>query len=160
MKTSKLNLVITLLFAMGAFFSAQALAFAADQMNSDRYMASHAFRSSELMGMPVENFQNETLGHVKDVVFDRAGKTAYLIVDHSGFSGGADTFSAAPLSDVQIRPMNGQEVAVLDISRDRFANAPSFASNQWPDFASRSWRREVHSYYEAGTGAGNYGGMW
>ena len=36
---------------------------------------------------------------------------------------------------------------VLDIAKERLADAPGFDKDDWPDMADQTWQGQVHSYY-------------
>ena len=36
---------------------------------------------------------------------------------------------------------------VLNVDKERLANAPGFDKDKWPDMADQTWADEIHSYY-------------
>jgi hypothetical protein len=40
---------------------------------------------------------------------------------------------------------------VLDVEKDRLANAPGFDKNHWPSMADPLWAKQIHDYYGQNT---------
>ena len=110
------------------------------------------FDSSRLARFKVLNPQNDHLGKVDDLIIDiSAGQVLYGIVD-SGVSGKriAVPWGAFRLS----KEAEGDNYwLTLDKSKDQLASAPTFDTNQWPDFANEDWRNSVDRFYGVRTAA-------
>ncbi len=164
MESKKINIVVAVLFLLGAFFSAQSLALAVEKgMKSEKQengmqsqmkgkegtretaSMTEAIRFSKLKD--VENRDNEKLGTVKDVVIDRSGHNAFLIVEHGGALGVNAKYTPIPWKDAQFREKDGNMVAFVNISKDRFDKAPTFSENEWPNLASKKYDRKLYNYY-------------
>jgi hypothetical protein len=83
----------------------------------------------DLVGLPVLDFDDRTLGYVKSVVRTPAGKIQ-LIVPYGGFLGWGRRPVAVPIEVVAIA---GRQVAALDMPRAAFDAAPA-----WNDPQSQS----------------------
>jgi hypothetical protein len=83
----------------------------------------------DLIGLPVLDFDDRTLGRVQSVVRTPAGKTR-LIVPYGGFLGWGRRLVAVPIEAVAIA---GRQLAALDMTRAEFDAAPA-----WNDPESRS----------------------
>ena len=78
---------------------------------------------SDLIGLPVYDDNQSTLGHVREVVRTPAGKIQ-LIVSYSPWFGWWGRPVAVPIEAVGIF---GRQIAALDMSRQEFAQAPTWS---------------------------------
>jgi hypothetical protein len=118
-------------------------------------MASHATRAQGLysigvkksiIGMRVVNNQREDLGKIEDIVVDtRDNRVNYAILSFGGILGMGDKHFAIPWQALVFDL--SQRVAVLNVDRDRLANAPGFDKSNWPDVTDTKWGESVHDYY-------------
>jgi sporulation protein YlmC with PRC-barrel domain len=108
-------------------------------------------RASRLIGRVVTNEQGEELGRIDDLIVDADGKVNYLVFSRGGMLGfGADRV-AVPVSAARPRfDMNDRCIVKLD--KQTLDTAPSFASNQWPDFSDPRWQEEVRGYFRTSEG--------
>ena len=83
----------------------------------------------DLIGLPVLDFEDRTLGYVQSVVRTAQGKIR-LIVPYGGFLGWGRRLVAVPIEVVAIA---GRQLAALDMTRADFDAAPA-----WSDPASRA----------------------
>jgi uncharacterized protein YrrD len=103
-------------------------------------------KGSKLMGVPVKNLQDETLGKVENVLVDLpAGRMVAVIVSSGGFLGMGDELSAIP--PTALRFTADRDALQIDASKEMLSNAPHFKSDQWPDFAQPSYAAGVYSAY-------------
>jgi hypothetical protein len=79
-------------------------------------------RVGDLIGLPVLDDRDRTLGYVKTVVRSASGKIA-LIVPYGGFLGWRQRLVAVPIEVVGIA---GRQLAALDMTRAAFADAPAW----------------------------------
>jgi len=77
----------------------------------------------DLIGLPVYDDNQSTLGHVREVVRTPAGKIE-LVVAYSPWFGWWGRPVAVPIEAVGIF---GRQLAALDMSRQEFANAPTWS---------------------------------
>jgi hypothetical protein len=77
----------------------------------------------DLIGLPVYDDNQSTLGHVREVVRTPAGKIL-LIVSYSPWFGWWGRPVAVPIEAVGIF---GRQIAALDMSRQEFAQAPTWS---------------------------------
>ena len=107
---------------------------------------SHAQKASKLMGTPVKNRQDETLGKVEDVLVDLpSGRIVAVIVSSGGFLGMGDELSAVP--PTALRFNTERDTLQLDASKEMLSSAPHFKANQWPDFSQPSYADGVYRAY-------------
>ena len=74
----------------------------------------------DLIGLPVLDDDDRTLGHVRSVVRTASGKVQ-LIVPYGGFLGWRQRLVAVPIEVVAIA---GRQLAALDMTRAEFDRAP------------------------------------
>jgi hypothetical protein len=79
-------------------------------------------RISYLIGLPMIDEGNETLGHVQRVVRSAAGKIR-LVIAYGGLFGIGSRLIAVP---VEVCAMLGRQVAAADMPRDAFEPAPTW----------------------------------
>jgi sporulation protein YlmC with PRC-barrel domain len=107
-----------------------------------------AFRSSQLVGMPVQNAAGEDLGKLEDLVLDlNTGRVRYAALSFGGFLGVGDKLFAVPWGALRLKTVDGDTAFVLDVPKERLESAPGFNKDQWPDFADPNWSREIDQYY-------------
>jgi sporulation protein YlmC with PRC-barrel domain len=108
-------------------------------------------RASRLIGRQVTNHEGEELGQIEDLIVDPDGRVNYLVLSRGGMLGfGADRV-AVPVTAAQPRfDMEGR--CIVNLDKQTLDTAPSFASNQWPDFSDRSWEEEVRGYFRTSEG--------
>ncbi len=79
-------------------------------------------RVSYLIGLPMLDEGNATLGHVRFVVRDGGGKVK-LVINYGGLFGIGERLIAVP---VEVCAMLGRQVAAQDMPRDEFEPAPTW----------------------------------
>jgi PRC-barrel domain len=79
-------------------------------------------RVGDLIGLPVLDDYDRTIGHVKFVVRTNSGKLQ-LIVTYGGFLGWRQRLVAVPIEVVAIA---GRQLAALDMTRAEFDGAPAW----------------------------------
>lgn len=77
---------------------------------------------SYLVGLPMIDERNETLGHIRQVVRNGAGKIR-LVIAYGGLFGIGSRLIAVP---VEVCAMLGRQVAAADMPRDAFEPAPTW----------------------------------
>lgn len=102
--------------------------------------------ATTMIGNPVRNSDGEDLGTFKEIMLDvSSGRIAYAVLNMGGFLGLGNKLFAVPWPTLTL---DGAEHQFLfDISKERLENAPGFDQDHWPDFSSREWGLEIHSYY-------------
>jgi sporulation protein YlmC with PRC-barrel domain len=107
-----------------------------------------AFRSSQLVGMPVHNAAGEDLGKIEDLVIDLStGRVRYATLSFGGFLGVGDKLFAVPWGALRLKTVGDDTTFVLDVPKERLEAAPGFNKDQWPNFADPNWSREIDLYY-------------
>jgi sporulation protein YlmC with PRC-barrel domain len=102
-----------------------------------------------LIGSKVVNAARENLGKIEDVVIDcRDNQIAYAILSFGGVLGLGDKHFAIPWETITYIPSD--QCAIVNIEKDRLANAPGFDKHNWPDLSDGAWANKVHTYYGCG----------
>ena len=113
-----------------------------------KFLYSRFLSASTLIGAPVRNLQDESLGDLKDAMIDTAsGKIAYGVLSFGGVLGVGSKLFAVPWDSFRVDPE--KERLVLDVSKDRLKDAPGFDADHWPNFADPKVAGEVDRHYAA-----------
>jgi hypothetical protein len=92
-------------------------------------------RVGDLIGLPVLDWRDRTIGYVERVVRTPAGKVQLIVPYRPWFGwisyGGIFAFGKRPVAvPLETVAMLGRQVAALDMSREEFDAAPTFSSGQ------------------------------
>jgi hypothetical protein len=79
-------------------------------------------RASKFMGSNVYDVQNQNIGSVKDLIFDRDGRIEAAVVDVGTFLGMGGKYVAVKLSDIN----TANNRLTLDMSKDQLKSAHEF----------------------------------
>ncbi len=102
--------------------------------------------ASSLSGDKVVNRQNEDLGNIKDFMLDLdSGCVSYAVLSYGGFLGMGDKLFAVPMQALALDEDNKQ--FILDVSKERLKDSPSFDQDNWPDSADQQFISRVYDYY-------------
>jgi sporulation protein YlmC with PRC-barrel domain len=100
-------------------------------------------RADTLLGMEVKNQQGEKLGEIENFMIDvKDGNIAYTVMDTGLFG----KLLAVPMRVLTVKP--GARTATLDVDKAKLQQAPSFATDTWPDAVERRWLIDVYTYYD------------
>jgi sporulation protein YlmC with PRC-barrel domain len=92
-------------------------------------------RASHLIGMTVKNPQNQTLGKIRDVVFDlKTGRVSYVVLEKAGRNRGTGSDLAVPLS--AFTPSADRQNLVLNSDRTRIQTSTGFSGNNLPSMSN------------------------
>jgi hypothetical protein len=123
------------------------------QESADDYLA-----RQDLIGADVRNAQNEKIGDVEDVVFDRNGRVKGVVVGVGGFLGMGEKHVALAWNELQVRPP-AERSGSTDTTRTTSARHPDLVANvtkdqlkQAPEFKRVSdMRRDTTGRTPSGT---------
>ena len=108
-------------------------------------------RASQLIGMNIQNSQDEGVGEVNDIVLNaRTGRVRYLAVTYGGFLGVGNKMFAVPFEAFKVRQDPNDKdsyVLMLDVTQKQLEGAQGFDEDHWPDFADRSFTSELDKRY-------------
>ncbi|MTI48293.1 MAG: PRC-barrel domain containing protein [Firmicutes bacterium] len=102
-------------------------------------------KTTDLIGLPVQNPNGENLGEIEDIVIDFNERIIkYAIISFGGFLGFGERLFAVPWEIIDFQ--EAELIFVLDIDKESLKDAPKFAREKWP-IMSMEWADEVHQYY-------------
>lgn len=105
-------------------------------------------RGTELLGMRIVNPEGDTLGRVEDLVISEPGDVRFLVFESEGGDFTTEPLSAVPWHAVRIGREEREAVLILDLSKERLAEAPHFPRREWPDLSPDSvWANRLEAYY-------------
>ena len=105
-----------------------------------------AAKASDLIGMTVNNNQNEKLGKVEDLAVDlESGRVVQVILSTGGFLGIGDTLTAVPPGALYRDVTN--KVLNLDADKEKLKGAPKFEMSNWAEYSNSNRLAEVYTYY-------------
>jgi sporulation protein YlmC with PRC-barrel domain len=94
----------------------------------------------------VVNAAGESLGHIQDYMIDiDSGRIAYCVLSFGGFLGLGDKLFAIPWQAMRLD--TEQQCFVLNVPKDRLAEAPGFDKDHWPETGDRKFQASVYSFY-------------
>ena len=105
-----------------------------------------AAKASDLIGMTVNNYQNEKLGKVEDIAVDvESGRIVQVIVSTGGFASIGDTLTAVPPG--ALHHDVAHKVLHLDADKEKLKSAPKFEMSKWADYSDSTHLSGVYNHY-------------
>jgi sporulation protein YlmC with PRC-barrel domain len=103
-------------------------------------------KSTEVVGVSVENRAHENLGKIEEVMLDKlTGKVNYVVLSFGGVFGIGDKLFALPWNAISYD--TEEDCFILDKDKKSLENAPGFDKKHWPDMNNRSWEETIYKYY-------------
>jgi sporulation protein YlmC with PRC-barrel domain len=104
--------------------------------------------ANSLIGESIINTHGETLGSLADIMLDlESGRIAYAVMTVGGVLGLGNRLFAIPWTALTLDADSRH--FLVDIAKERIADAPGFDKNHWPAMADYQWAENVHFYYKA-----------
>lgn len=103
-------------------------------------------RGSDFMNKSVKNDKGETLGNVKDFVFDRDGELSYIIVSSAA---AAEKMIPIPFTSGIVK-FQDDSVVVSNLDKMKLDQAPTFSSAEWSKLEDPAFESRIHGYYQEG----------
>jgi len=111
-------------------------------------------KASKLIGMKVENQQEQKLGDVEDIALDAAsGKIAYVVVSSGGVLGIGDKLHAVPAGAFSFDSADNN--LVLNVSKERWKESPVFDEKDTDGLADADREKEIYTFYDVQQGIQN-----
>jgi sporulation protein YlmC with PRC-barrel domain len=109
--------------ALAAFLAVPALA--APEV---KFYTEHGeWRASTLIDTKVTNAAGETIGDINDVLIDKDGKVAAVVLGVGGFLGVGERHAAVTFSSLQLtRDANGNPLVRVDVTKDQLKAQPEW----------------------------------
>jgi sporulation protein YlmC with PRC-barrel domain len=105
-----------------------------------------AAKATDIIGMTVNNYQNERLGNVKDLAVDvESGRIVQVILSTGGFLGIGHTLTAVPPGALRLNAAD--KVLHLNASKAKLAAALKFDTSKWDKDTQSNRVTEVYGYY-------------
>ena len=105
-----------------------------------------AAKASDIIGMTVNNYQDEKLGSVEDLAVDmESGRIVQVILSTGGFIGVGDRLSAVPPGALHHDAAN--KVLHLDANKEKLKSAPEFKTAKWTEHSDSDHLSAVYTYY-------------
>ena len=83
--------------------------------------------ASQFIGQPVTNEAGERVGDINDLLFDKSGQVATVVIGVGGFLGIGEKNVAIAFGSLSITAdANGKRVVGVPLSKDRLLSAPDF----------------------------------
>jgi sporulation protein YlmC with PRC-barrel domain len=100
-------------------------------------------RTSQMVGMSIQDSQGQTIGKVVDLVGDGSGAPRFAIA-----SLGDGRNIVLPATALRFQAgANGSNIATLRVALGQLKNAPSFTGTDFPDFSSRQFLTSMERFY-------------
>jgi sporulation protein YlmC with PRC-barrel domain len=88
-------------------------------------------RATEMNGATVYDTQNQKVGDVKDIILDRDGKVAAVVLDVGAFLGMGGKYVALSMNDVKVtEDKNNKPHFAVDMTKDQLKAAQAFELNR------------------------------
>ena len=88
-------------------------------------------RATEMNGATVYDTQNQKVGDVKDIILDRDGKVAAVVLDVGAFLGMGGKYVAVSMNDVKVtEDKNNKPHFAVDMTKDQLKQAQAFELNR------------------------------
>ncbi len=105
-----------------------------------------AAKASDIIGMTVNNYQDEKLGKVSDLAIDvESGRIVQVILSTGGFIGIGETLTAVPPG--ALHHDVAQKVLHLDANKEKVKGGPAFQSANWAECCDSNHLSAVYGYY-------------
>jgi len=112
-----------------------------------RVPAAGAISAGKVQSTDVYNTKGDHLGHVDDVMIDKAsGKVTYAIMAFGGFLGIGERYHPLPWSLLKYDVAKGGYIVPLD--KQMLEKGPHYDRVELGD-DDVAWRERVHGYYQA-----------
>ena len=104
--------------------------------------------SDKVEGTAVYDRGGEKLGSIHTVMIDKvSGKVAYAVMSFGGFLGIGDRYHPLPWNMLTYE--TGQGGYVVSLNQKQLKEAPTYGSNEIPNWGDPRWSKQVHDYYGA-----------
>lgn len=105
-----------------------------------------AVRATEIIGMTVNNYQDQKLGTVNDLAVDvESGRLVQVILSSGGFFGVGDTLTAVPPGALHHDGV--QKVLHLNTDKEALKAAPKFEMSRWAECCDSNHLAQVYQYH-------------
>ncbi|MGH7968813.1 MAG: PRC-barrel domain-containing protein [Limisphaerales bacterium] len=102
------------------------------------------FQAKNFIGEKVKNSQDQSLGTIKDIVFNHQNGQTFAAIDV-----GNSRYALVPWQalTVQAKGSRGKEQALLNTSKEKLQAGPNVAQNQWQELNNQTFVQSIYSHY-------------
>jgi len=87
-------------------------------------------RASEILGMDVNNYQEETIGDINELILNsNLDRVTSFVVSSGGFLGIGNTLSVLPAGSVTAT----KDAVLVNATKESLERSPRFTENEWPE---------------------------
>lgn len=110
--------------------------------------------ATTIQGADVRTPSDENIGEIKDVMIDMStGEISYAVLSVStGFLNLESKYFAVAWGALNFDKFRedtyGENVIILDVSKEKLENSPGFDKENWPTHADSTFIDSVNSYYQ------------
>ena len=98
---------------------------------SANHMMPGQIRLTQMTGATVYDIQNQKIGDVKDVILDRNGQVAEVVLDVGAFLGMGGKLVAVSMNDMKVTfDDNNKPKFAVDMTKDQLKSAQAFDLNE------------------------------
>ena len=90
---------------------------------------SETLKASSLIGKKVQGTDGKKLGDIKDIILDKDGKVAAVILDVGAFLGVGGKYVAVGMNDLKITQDNNKPRFAVDMTKDQLKSAQAYELN-------------------------------
>lgn len=109
---------------------------------------SSVVKTKEVIGVDVENSQEENLGKIEEIILDKVtGSVRYVVLSFGGFLGLGDKLFALPWNSISYD--ESRDSFILNVGKEKLERAPGFDKNNWPNFSDKKWAKDIFDYYDS-----------
>ena len=120
----------------------------ADSTHSPTHSPHRLIASNRVEGTAVYDRTGEKLGRIENFMVDKvSGRSEYAVMSFGGFLGIGDDHHPIPWDKLSYD--TGKGGYVVNLSRQQLEGAPTYASNETPNYDDPVWGRKVYDYYGA-----------
>lgn len=113
--------------------------------------------AENFIGMKVESPKKEKIGTVKDLILDDQNRIVGAVLSVGGFLGIGEKNVAVAWNELQVQGSEGEQVAVVSLSKDQLTNAPEFKSQADLKAQQEAERRKLEQPSRPATGGSSTG---
>ena|ERR1700680_3732386 len=98
---------------------------------SANHMVPGQIRLTQMNGATVYDIQNQKIGDVKDIILDRNGRVAEVVLDVGAFLGMGGKLVAVSMNDMKVTfDDNNKPKFAVDMTKDQLKSAQAFDLNE------------------------------
>jgi len=113
---------------------------------ADEGSFNNVHKASELLGMKVQNSNNQPMGKVENAAVDLpAGRVVYVILNPDSSLNLGNNLYAMPPNALTLSP--DHKTLNTGIDKEKLAGAPHFTKDNWQNLSDSTYGSQVYEYY-------------